>query len=65
MDLGLFRVAAAVPRVKVADVEYNAESICRLTAEAEKEEASLVVFPELSITGYTCLDLFGQNLLLT
>lgn len=65
MDLGLFRVAAAVPRVKVADVEYNAESICRLTGKAEEEGASLVVFPELSITGYTCLDLFGQNLLLT
>ncbi len=48
MDLGLFKVAA-VPRVKVADVEYNAESICRLTAKAEKEEASLVVFPSFPL----------------
>lgn len=65
MDLGFFRVAAAVPRVKVADVDHNAESICRLIEKAEDGQASLVVFPELSVTGYTCLDLFGQNLLLT
>ncbi len=37
MDLGLFRVAAAVPRVKVADVEYNAESICRLTGRPKRK----------------------------
>lgn len=65
MDYGLLRVAAAVPRVKVADVEYNAERICGLVSMAEEEKASIVVFPELSVTGYTCLDLFGQNLLLT
>ena len=64
-NYGYFRVAAAGPRVRVADVEYNSESICRMIAEAEEKEASLVVFPELAVTGYTCLDLFGQNLLLT
>ena len=65
MDLGFFRVAAAVPRVKVADVDHNAEAICRLIDKAEADNVSLAVFPELSVTGYTCLDLFGQNLLLT
>ncbi len=65
MDLGFFRVAAAVPRVKVADVDHNTEAICRLIDKAEADNVSLAVFPELSVTGYTCLDLFGQNLLLT
>ena len=64
MDYGFFRVAAAVPRVKVADVEFNKEAICRLIDKIEEEQASLAVFPELSITGYTCMDLFGQDLLL-
>ncbi len=45
MDLGLFRVAAAVPRVKVANVENNTKSISNLTGKAEEEGASLVVFP--------------------
>ncbi len=65
MDYGLFRVAAAVPRVKVADTSFNCESICRMIGQAEDGQASLVVFPELSVTGYSCLDLFGQDLLLT
>ena len=64
MDYGFFRVAAAVPRVKVADVGFNKEAICRLINKVEAEGTSLVVFPELSITGYTCMDLFGQDLLL-
>lgn len=63
-DFGLFRVAAAVPRVKVADVKFNCAVICRLIEEAEEKGASLIVFPELSVTGYTCLDLFGQSILL-
>ena len=65
MDYGFFRVAAAVPRVQIADVEFNSDSIIRLIDKAEERKASLVVFPELSVTGYTCLDLFGQSLLLT
>ena len=63
-DYGMIRVAAAVPRVKVADVAYNFEGICRMVDEAEAKDASIVVFPELSITGYTCGDLFAQELLL-
>ena len=65
MDYGFFRVAAAVPKVKVADIDFNREAICRMIDKAEAEDASLVVFPELSVTGYTCMDMFGQNILLT
>jgi NAD+ synthase (glutamine-hydrolysing) len=64
MDYGFFRVAAAVPRIKVADVDFNCEAICRLIDKVEEEKTSLAVFPELSVTGYTCMDLFGQKLLL-
>ena len=63
-DFGFIRVAAAVPVVRVADVKANVEEICRLAAEAEAEQASIVLFPELAVTGYTCGDLFGQQLLI-
>ena len=63
-DYGFFRVAAAVPVVKVADTDVNAERICSMISEASSREVSLVVFPELCVTGYTCGDLFGQQLLL-
>ena len=62
-DYGFLRVAAAVPVVKVADTRANAENICRMTDEASRKEVSLVVFPELCVTGYTCGDLFAQELL--
>ena len=61
---GLFRAAAAVPTVKVADTEYNTAEICRLASEAFEKEVSLVVFPELSVTGCSCGDLFRQSHLL-
>lgn len=64
MDFGFVRVAAVVPRVKVADVNANVAEICRLAEEAERQEVSISVFPELSVTGYTCADLFGQQLLI-
>ena len=64
-DYGFFRVAAAVPVVKVADPAANAERICRFISEASRREVSLIVFPELSVTGYTCGDLFGQQLLVS
>ncbi|MCI1640587.1 MAG: NAD(+) synthase [Bacteroidales bacterium] len=63
-DFGFIRVAAAVPRVKVADVNANMLEICGMIEEAENKEISLLVFPELSVTGYTCGDLFGQNILI-
>ena len=61
---GFIRTAAAVPVVKVADVAHNVEQICRLACEAAEKEAALVVFPELSLTGATCGDLFGNSLLI-
>lgn len=64
MDFGFIRVAAAVPRVKVADVDANVEEMCKLVEQAENEDVSIIAFPELSVTGYTCGDLFGQELLI-
>lgn len=61
---GMVKVGACVPRVSVADVEANVEEIIRMAREAGHEGVSLAVFPELSLTGYTCADLFSQDLLL-
>ncbi|MBO5875382.1 MAG: NAD(+) synthase [Alistipes sp.] len=61
---GFVKVASATPLVKVADCRANAEAIDRMTAEAVERGVSIVVFPELSITGYTCGDLFLQSRLL-
>ena len=63
-NYGFIRVAAAVPTVRVADTTYNSEEICRLIDKAQKEEVSLVVFPELSVTGCTCGDLYRHQVLL-
>lgn len=65
MSLGLFRVAAVTPTVRIADPAGNAENIIRLSIEsARKYNPSVVVFPELSVTGYTCEDLFAQQVLI-
>jgi NAD+ synthase (glutamine-hydrolysing) len=61
---GFIRVAAASPIMKVADSEFNIREIIKLINKANSNYASIVVFPELGITGYTCGDLFGQRLLL-
>lgn len=58
MNYGMFRVAAASLKLKVADPDYNKEEIKKAIDEALKEEVRLLVTPELSITGYTCADLF-------
>lgn len=63
-NYGFIRTAAATPRVKVADVRHNTSEICSLIAEAYAQGASVVVFPELSLTGATCGDLFGQSRLI-
>ena len=62
--LGLIRVAAAMPRVHVADPAANAREILALCKQTAPQKPSVIVFPELSVTGYTCADLFGQNRLL-
>ena len=58
---GFIKVAAATPLVKIADCHANAEAMDRMTAEALERGVSIVVFPELSLTGYTCGDLFLQS----
>ena len=64
MKYGFVKVAAATPKIRVADVHYNGENIIRCIERAEKAGAELLVFPELCVCGYTCGDLFGQNVLL-
>lgn len=65
MKHGLITVAAAVPAVRVADVEYNVLEIEKLIANAEGQGVEMICFPELAITGYSCQDLFKGQLLLT
>ena len=63
-DYGLLRVATAIPTVKVADVEYNLKQHIQLIREAHDEGVQVLAFPELSLTGYTCADLFHHESLL-
>lgn len=64
MKDGFLKVAAATPDIRVADVAYNTEKICGMIDEAVDAGAKIVVFPELCVTGYTCGDLFSQDVLL-
>lgn len=64
MKQGFLKVAAITPKIKVADCKYNAQVICEELDKAYVREAKIIVFPELCLTGYTCGDLFGQELLL-
>lgn len=63
MKQGFVKVAAATPDIRVADVPHNVKEICRLIDETVAQGAKIVVFPELCITGYTCGDLFTQDIL--
>lgn len=64
MNQGFVKAAAATPDIRVADVKYNTEKICEAIEAAAGEKAKIVVFPELCVTGYTCGDLFTQDVLL-
>ena len=64
MQDGFFRAAAATPPVRVADVTYNTQQILSLIQKAAEAGCGLVCFPELSLTGYTCGDLFKERALL-
>ena len=64
MRHGFVRAAAVTPAIRVGDAAYNAQQIRKGMDEAERAGASIVVFPELCITGYTCSDLFLQEVLL-
>lgn len=57
-DFGFVRVAAAVPKIKLADCAYNSKQIKSLIDDALAEQVEVICFPELAITGYTCGDLF-------
>ncbi len=61
---GFLRVSIASPRLEIANTEYNSEEIIRLSTQALIQGSSVIIFPELSITSYSCADLFFQNKLL-
>ena len=63
MKHGFIKVCTATPNVKVADTAYNTEAIIKNIKEASTVGVKLIVFPELSVTGYTCVDLFAQDIL--
>ena len=64
-NYGFIKVAAAIPAVRVADCDFNTTEMARIMSEADKRDVRVLVFPELSVTGYTCQDLFRQNILIT
>ena len=64
MKDGFIKVATATPKIKVADVTYNADSIITCIKEAAAQGVKLIALPELCITGYTCGDLFFQKTLI-
>lgn len=64
MEQGFVKVAAVTPKIRVADPVYNRTAICESLEEAYAKGARIIVFPELCLTGYTCGDLFLQQLLL-
>ena len=64
MNYGFIKIAAAVPEVQVANPKYNLQGIENLVIQAEGRGVEIISFPELCITGYSCGDLFSQQLLL-
>ena len=64
MKQGFIKVAAVTPKIKVAEPAHNAAVICAELEKAYARGAKIIVFPELCLTGYTCGDLFLQQLLL-
>ena len=64
MKHGLIKVASAIPALKVADTKFNLIETEKQIVSAEGQGVEIIVFPELCVTGYTCQDLFQQQLLL-
>lgn len=64
MKHGFIKAAAVTPKIKVADTVFNTKAIIEKITESYENGARLIVLPELCITGYTCQDLFAQELLL-
>lgn len=65
MKYGLVSVAAATPKIKVADVNFNGREIEKMMRKASEQGAEIIAFPELCLTGATCGDLFLQKLLIS
>ena len=63
--LDFIRIACAVPDVAVANVKHNTEEICKYIAQADEQGVDLLVFPELALTGASCMDLFFEDALYT
>lgn len=63
-EYGFLRIAAAIPAIKVADCEYNADNIIEMISKAESWGTKIITFPELSVTSYSCGDLFFQDTLI-
>lgn len=63
-DYGYIRIASAIPSVNVADCQFNTKHILDLVDKAYNEDVEIILFPELSITSYTCGDLFSQSTLI-
>ena len=64
MKHGFIKVAAAAPEIRVADPMFNADAVIRAMDEHARLGVKVLVFPELTLTGATCGDLFYQNTLL-
>jgi NAD+ synthase (glutamine-hydrolysing) len=62
-SMNFLRVGAAVPEIKIGNPDFNTEKICELWDEIEKKQVDIVVFPELTISGYSCGELFNQDIL--
>lgn len=63
-EQGFVRVGAVVPKLKVADTEFNCNEIIKQIEVTSNNKIQIAVFPELCVTGYTCQDLFEQDTLL-
>lgn len=63
-EQGFVRVGAVVPKLKVGDTEFNCNGIIKQIEAASNNKIQIAVFPELCVTGYTCQDLFEQDILL-
>ena len=64
MNYGFVKIASAIPSVRVANCQFNIEQIESMVVQAEGRGVEIICFPELSITSYTCQDLFQQQLLI-
>ncbi len=64
-SFGFLRMGVASPELKVGDITFNKEKICRAIDQAAAQNCFFIVFPELCVTAYTCADLFMQDLLLS